>query len=117
MKQGIHPNYNGDNVITCSSCGATYEIGSTKSDLSVAICAKCHPFYTGEQQVNVDSANKISSFKDKLDKAAELKKRKVEIEKARAEREKSKVGVIGNDTRMSLRDLLKANQEAKKTTK
>jgi large subunit ribosomal protein L31 len=114
MKQGIHPNYNNENVIKCTSCGATYEIGSTKEGLTVAICSKCHPFYTGEQQVVVDTANKISSFKDKMDKAAELKKRKAEIEQQRAERAKTKVGVIGNEQKMSLRDLLKANQESKK---
>jgi large subunit ribosomal protein L31 len=113
MKQGIHPNYNSENVIKCTSCGTSYEIGSAKEGLTVAICAKCHPFYTGEQQVVVDTANKISSFKERVDKASELKKRQAEIEKQRAERAKTKVGVIGNEAKLTLRDLLKANQEKK----
>ena len=112
MKDKIHPQYYAEAVIRCSSCSAEYEIGSTKDSFTVAICAKCHPFYTGNQQVVVDTANKISAYKEKLDKAAELRKRKEEIEKQRAAREKSKVGVIGsqNEPRMSLRDLLKSGK-------
>jgi large subunit ribosomal protein L31 len=33
MKQGIHPTYHEDTVITCA-CGATYETGSTVKALS-----------------------------------------------------------------------------------
>lgn len=113
MKQGIHPNYINDNVIKCTSCGTTYQIGSTKPGLNVAVCAKCHPFYTGEQQVVLDVANKIGTFKEKVEKAAEMQKRKVEIEAQRAERAKTKVGVIGNEAKLTLRDLLKANQDTK----
>ena len=69
MKKNIHPNNFSDSVITCSSCGTTYEISTTVQNTTVAICAKCHPFYTGEQQVVVDTANKISSFKDRMNKA------------------------------------------------
>lgn len=113
MKKNIHPQYNSDAVVTCSSCGTTYQIGTIEQNTVVAICAKCHPFYTGEQQVLVDTANKISSFKERVNKADELKKKKEEIEKKRAEREKAKIGVIGatNEPRMSLRDLLKASQK------
>ncbi len=116
MKKGIHPNYNANAVTRCSTCGTVYDFGTTKDGLTVAICAHCHPFYTGEQQVVIDTANKISSYKEKLDKAAQLKKRREEIEKARQERAKTRVGVIGNNAeRMSLRDLLKANDSQKKS--
>jgi large subunit ribosomal protein L31 len=109
MKTGIHPKYYSESRVVCSSCGTTYEFGSTLESMNVAICAKCHPFYTGEQQTVVDTANKISSFKEKVDKAAELRKRREEIEKQRAERQKSKIGVIGSGEKLTLRDLLKAN--------
>jgi large subunit ribosomal protein L31 len=112
MKVGIHPKYNIDAKIKCSTCGTEYEFGTTLDSMSVAICAKCHPFYTGEQQVVIDSANKISSFKEKMDKAAELKKRMAEIEAKRKERDAKKVGVIG-EKRVTLKDLLAAKQGKK----
>ncbi len=112
MKKGIHPEYHTIAKVRCASCGTEYEFGSTSETLEVAICAHCHPFYTGEQAVVVDSANKISSFKEKLNKVEELKKRKAEIEAKRAEREKNKVGVIG-EKKMTLRDLIKAKSEKK----
>ncbi|MCG8566512.1 MAG: 50S ribosomal protein L31 [Desulfobacterales bacterium] len=62
MKKDIHPNY----VQTTASCacGATFEIGSTKADVKVEICSKCHPFFTGKQKL-VDSAGRIDRFKKK----------------------------------------------------
>ena len=50
MKEGIHPNY-GKATVTCA-CGNTFETGSTKSELRVEICSKCHPFFTGKQKLN-----------------------------------------------------------------
>jgi large subunit ribosomal protein L31 len=115
MKQNIHPNYHADAIVTCSSCGTKYEIGSVIETMTIAICAKCHPFYTGNQQVVVDTANKISTYKEKQEKAAELQKRKQQIEQERLERAKSRVGVISSgEGKMTLRDLLKAKQDASK---
>ena len=45
MKEGIHPNYK-PATITCA-CGAVWETGSTKQDIHVEVCSKCHSFYTG----------------------------------------------------------------------
>ena len=45
MKEGIHPNYN-QTTITCA-CGNVLEVGSTKKDIKVDVCSKCHPFWTG----------------------------------------------------------------------
>ena len=115
MKQGIHPTYNVDAKVKCTTFGTVYDFGSTLESYDVAICAHCHPFYTGEQQVVVDTANKISSFKEKMNKAEELKKRLVEIEAKRAEREKTRIGVISsnNEKRVTLKDLLQAKKDAK----
>lgn len=115
MKQGIHPTYYVDAKVKCSTCGTVYEFGSTVDGYDIAICAHCHPFYTGEQQVVLDTANKISTFKEKMDKAAELKKRLAEIESKRAEREKARIGVISsnNEKRVTLKDLLQAKKESK----
>ncbi len=63
MKEGIHPKY-GKTTITCA-CGAVYETGSTKENVRVEICAKCHPFYTGKQKL-VDTGGRVEKFKKKF---------------------------------------------------
>lgn len=45
MKKDIQPEYN-QTTITCA-CGNVLEVGSTKKDLKVDVCSKCHPFWTG----------------------------------------------------------------------
>jgi len=60
MKAGIHPNYK-KTVITCA-CGATYEVGSTKENPRVEICAACHPLFTGQQRT-VDATGRVERFK------------------------------------------------------
>jgi large subunit ribosomal protein L31 len=105
MKTGLHPKYNVIAHTKCSSCGTTYEFGSTLESISVAICANCHPFYTGKQEIVIDKANKIGSFKEKQKKADEIKARLAEIEAKRKEREAKKVGVIGHN-KLTLKDLL-----------
>ena len=56
MKQGIHPNYK-PTTIRCA-CGAVIETGSTKQNITVEICSKCHPFYTGKQKL-VDTSGRV----------------------------------------------------------
>ena len=46
MKEGIHPDYK-QTTITCA-CGNVIETGSTKENIRVEVCAKCHPFFTAE---------------------------------------------------------------------
>lgn len=60
MKQGIHPDYK--KVTVKCACGETFETGSVKDSLSVEICSKCHPFYTGKQKL-IDSAGRVDKFK------------------------------------------------------
>lgn len=60
MKQGIHPNYV-DCKITCA-CGNVIETSSTKKDIHVEICSKCHPFFTGKQKL-VDTSGRVDMFK------------------------------------------------------
>lgn len=65
MKEGIHPQYNKVQV-TCA-CGETFESGSTRKEIRVEICSKCHPFYTGKQRI-VDSGGQVDKFKKRLEK-------------------------------------------------
>ena len=44
MKKGIHPEYK-EAKVTCA-CGETFTTRSTKEDIVVEVCSKCHPFYT-----------------------------------------------------------------------
>ena len=63
MKEGIHPQYE-QTTIKCA-CGAVLETGSTKKDLHVDICSKCHPFFTGKQKL-IDTGGRIERFKKRL---------------------------------------------------
>ena len=65
MKSDIHPEYN-DTTIKCA-CGNLLEAGSTKADIRVEICSKCHPFFTGKQKL-VDTAGRIERFRRKYEK-------------------------------------------------
>ena len=60
MKEGIHPNYV-DCTITCA-CGNVIQTRSTKPEIRVEVCNKCHPFYTGKQKL-VDSGGRVERFK------------------------------------------------------
>jgi large subunit ribosomal protein L31 len=65
MKANIHPEY-AATTIKCA-CGNELEVGSTKSDIRVEICSKCHPFFTGKQKL-IDSAGRIERFRKKYEK-------------------------------------------------
>ncbi len=65
MKTDIHPEYS-ITAIKCA-CGNVLEAGSTKKDIRVEICSKCHPFFTGKQKL-VDSAGRIERFRKKYEK-------------------------------------------------
>ena len=62
MKSAIHPTYN-QITFTCS-CGASFQTGSTKDAITVDICAKCHPFFTGEMRF-VDQLGRVEKFQAK----------------------------------------------------
>ncbi len=60
MKDGIHPVYK-DTTITCA-CGNVIHTRSTKENIRVEICSKCHPFFTGKQKL-VDTSGRVDMFK------------------------------------------------------
>ena len=68
MKADIHPDHK-QTTIECV-CGNTIEVGSTKADIKVEICSKCHPFFTGKQKL-VDTAGRIERFRKKYAKFQE----------------------------------------------
>ena len=62
MKANIHPNYV-DAVVKCA-CGETFKTRSTKPEIHLEICSKCHPFFTGKQKL-VDTAGRVERFQRK----------------------------------------------------
>ena len=63
MKENIHPGYY-ETTITCA-CGNVIKTSSTKKDIHVEICSKCHPFFTGKQKL-VDTGGRVDRFKKRL---------------------------------------------------
>ena len=68
MKANIHPKYV-EATVSCA-CGNTFTTKSTKDKISVEVCSKCHPFYTGKQtsgsrKGQVDKFNKKYGFDKK----------------------------------------------------
>jgi len=66
MKEGIHPAYE-QTTITCS-CGEVIHIRSTRKNIRVEICSKCHPFFTGDKRL-VDTAGRIERFAKRYKKS------------------------------------------------
>jgi large subunit ribosomal protein L31 len=65
MKQDIHPTYYTDARVTCA-CGNTWTTGSTKKEIRVEICSKCHPFFSGEGSRLIDIEGQVDRFYKKL---------------------------------------------------
>ncbi|MBW2544616.1 MAG: 50S ribosomal protein L31 [Deltaproteobacteria bacterium] len=59
MKKDIHPEYE-EAKIACV-CGNVIETRSTRGNIKVEICSKCHPFFTGKQKI-MDTAGRIEKF-------------------------------------------------------
>lgn len=105
MKKDLHPKYNNELKITCS-CGNSFITGSTlmEESVSVDICSKCHPFYTGEQKI-VDTDNVVRKFEERLEKS---KKMSFTSKKEKMARRRAKMEQISSSpaTALSLRDML-----------
>ena len=81
MKQGIHPEYV-ECTVKCT-CGNVFTTRSTKSELKIDICNKCHPFFTGTQKL-IDTGGRVQRFADKFGSAADM------VAKAEAEKKAAK---------------------------
>lgn len=63
MREGIHPNY-APTTVSCA-CGNVIDTASTKKEIRVEICSKCHPFFTGKQKL-VDTGGRVDRFKKRF---------------------------------------------------
>ena len=65
VKADIHPDYQEVNVVC--ACGETFTTRSTRKDIRLDICSKCHPFFTGKQKI-MDTEGRVEKFKKKYAK-------------------------------------------------
>ncbi len=68
MRDGIHPNYTMA-TIHCA-CGNEWQVRSTKQNLRIDVCSKCHPFYTGEQRL-MDTGGQVERFRRRMQRATQ----------------------------------------------
>jgi len=87
MKDGIHPKYYPNAKVTCT-CGNTFTVGSTLSEIQVEICSKCHPFFTGEMKF-VDTQGRVEKFQAKQTQAQQYLQKK-KTKKATKEKEEQR---------------------------
>jgi large subunit ribosomal protein L31 len=59
MKPKTHPEY--QEVTVVCACGETFVTRSTRKELRLEICSKCHPFFTGKQKL-IDTAGRVERF-------------------------------------------------------
>lgn len=67
MKKETHPQL--FEITAHCACGAQYATRSTRKEIKVTLCAKCHPFFTGAQKF-VDTAGRIEKFQKKYNKGS-----------------------------------------------
>ena len=72
MKKDIHPRY-ADATIICA-CGEVIQTRSTKKEIRVGVCSKCHPFFTGTQKY-LDTAGRVEKFMKKYAGVKVVKKK------------------------------------------
>ena len=83
MKDKTHPEYK-ETTIACV-CGEVIHTRSTRQNIHVDICSKCHPFFTGKQKL-VDAAGRVEKFAKRY--AGKMKEPKVKAAKAAPEEKK-----------------------------
>jgi len=72
VKKDLHPQLH--DVNAHCTCGATFPMRSTATDVKTTLCSQCHPFYTGEQKF-VDTMGRIERFEQKYKKFKKGKKK------------------------------------------
>ena len=59
VKEGIHPKLVPTRIIC--GCGNVIQTYSTRPEIHVEVCSRCHPFYTGQQRF-VDTEGRVERF-------------------------------------------------------
>ena len=85
MKTTGHPKYYTDASVTCA-CGHMFTTGSTKKNIMVEVCYKCHPLFTGEEKL-VDIKGQVEKFRAKMAVAKEYASRPRKADKKSSRKE------------------------------
>jgi large subunit ribosomal protein L31 len=109
VRTGIHPDYVDAKVIC--SCGETFMTRSTKPELHIELCSKCHPFYTGTQKL-VDSGGRVQRFSDKFGNAAAAVAEK-EAAAREARKQAAEEAALAAREAKAVKDATKAERSAK----
>jgi large subunit ribosomal protein L31 len=91
MKANIHPKWFSAAKVACS-CGNTFVVGSTKEEIKVEVCSKCHPFFTGQQKF-LDALGRVEKFQARQKAASDTvvsKKKKKLLKKIEEAKEDAK---------------------------
>ncbi|OGG32739.1 50S ribosomal protein L31 [Candidatus Gottesmanbacteria bacterium RIFCSPLOWO2_02_FULL_40_10] len=83
MKTTIHPKWYPEAEVVCA-CGNMFKVGSTKANIRVEVCHKCHPFYTGEMKF-LDTMGRVEKFQKKQKEAQVTLKQLAEKKKKQKE--------------------------------
>jgi large subunit ribosomal protein L31 len=109
MRQAIHPDYV-ESKVHCS-CGNAFVTRSTKDELHIELCNKCHPFYTGQQKF-VDTGGRVQRFSDKFGGAAETVMQKEQADKE-ARRQAHEDAVIAAKAARDAKEAIEAEKARK----
>jgi large subunit ribosomal protein L31 len=97
MKPKIHPQWYPEAKSICA-CGTVWTIGATVPELHTDVCAKCHPYFTGEQRI-VDTEGQVDRFMRRL-QAREEALQEVALRKAARTSPELAVAQLGLGKRM-----------------
>ena len=109
MRTGIHPDYV-ECKVTCS-CGETFQTRSTKPELHVELCSKCHPFFTGTQKL-VDSGGRVQRFADKFGNAASAVAEKEAAAREARQKAAEEAALVAREAK-AVKDSTKVDRTAK----
>jgi large subunit ribosomal protein L31 len=108
MKANLHPQWNHAAVVKCA-CGNTFTTGSQQDELTVDICSKCHPFFTGEMRF-VDRQGRVDKFMQKMSAAQQKKAALAAKKKSQTTSEPEVEEVIANNETLSYKQILQNEQ-------
>lgn len=102
MKQNIHPKLHKNAKVTDLSTNKSFNLASTKEEITVEVTNLSHPFYTGNHKI-VDTENLVKKF--------ESRRSSTNIAQVQSKKEKSKlrsqkVTAMKAQKSLTLRDIL-----------
>lgn len=102
MKKGIHPKLYKNAKVTDLSSSSSFNIPSTKKEITVEVTNLTHPYYTGKYRI-VDTENLVKKFEER---SVAANQSKVSNKKEKKLRRRSKTTSMQSEKAVTLKDLL-----------